>query len=279
MIPVLQAFRKIHSLDMEKNLFLISQPWVRITGTAVFVIMLFFFVLPMFVGIRHAGCYAGTVICILGIVYFALNPTVSKLLQNIWKNEFGHVILCVFLGILGLGAVLAIVFSFLMIRAECHKPKEANTVLILGCKVRRDGAPTLMLKKRLDAGAAYLEQHPEVSVIVCGGQGSDEVISEAECMKNYLIQEKQIDPERIYQEDRSTSTQENFENAKEILNIHELGSQIIIVTDGYHQYRASRIADSLNLECTAVCAKTSWYLVPSYWVREWLGICYQFVFG
>ncbi|MDE5884551.1 MAG: YdcF family protein [Oscillospiraceae bacterium] len=264
---------------IEKNIFLISQSWVRIAGTTVFGIALFFFVLPMFVGIRHAGCYAGTIISILGIVYFALNPVIAHLMQKIWERDFGHFLLCIFLGILALGGLIGLTFSFLMIRAECNQPETPATVLILGCKVRRDGAPTLMLKKRLDAGAAYLEQHPEVSVIVCGGQGSDEVISEAECMKNYLIQEKKINPERIYQEDRSTSTQENFENAKEILDVHELGSQIIIVTDGYHQYRASRIADGLNLECTAVSARTSWYLVPSYWVREWLGICYQFVFG
>lgn len=264
--------------DMERNLFLISQPWIRISGTVVFGIALFFFILPMFVGIRHAGCYAGTVICILGVLFFALNPPVAKLLQSVWQNGFGHVILCVCLGILGLGAILGMILSIFMIRAECNQPENPATVVILGCKVK-NGKPSLMLKKRLDAGAAYLEQHPEISVIVCGGQGIDESISEAACMAEYLITEKKIDPDRIYLEDQSTSTQENLENAREILKAHDLTNEIILVTDGYHQYRASRFAEQLQLQASAVCARTSWYLVPSYWVREWLGICYQFVFG
>lgn len=258
-------------------MFVISQLWVRLLGTGLFLVALVFFLLPMFVGIRHAGCYAGTVICILGILFFSLNPVISKLLHSVWANEFGHVILCVFLGILGLGTILAIVFSFLMIRAECHKPKEPSTVVILGCKVR-NGEPSLMLKKRLDAGLIYLEQNLDIPVIVCGGQGADESISEAQCMYNYLTA-KGIAPERIYQENTSVSTQENLENAKMILDQQEWGNKITIITDGYHQFRASRIADNLGLEATAISAKTSWYLVPSYWVREWLGICYQFVFG
>ncbi|MDE6730268.1 MAG: hypothetical protein K2J71_05785, partial [Oscillospiraceae bacterium] len=164
-------------LDMEKNLFLISQPWIRIAGTAVFVIALFFFVLPMFVGIRHAGCYTGTIVSMLGVIYFALNPVIADLMQKAWEQNFGHFLLCLFLGILALGGLTGLTFSALMIHAECNHPESPATVVILGCKVRRDGAPTLMLKKRLDAGAAYLEEHPEVCVIVSGGQGSDEVIS------------------------------------------------------------------------------------------------------
>ncbi|MDE6004002.1 MAG: YdcF family protein [Oscillospiraceae bacterium] len=259
-------------------MFVISQFWIRLLGAGLSLIALAFFLNPILLGIRHAGCYVGTIICILGIIFFALNSVVAKLLQNIWENGFGHVVLCVFLGILGFSAVLAIIFSILMIRAEFHKPKEPTTVVILGCKVRNDGEPTLMLKKRLEAGIAYLEQYPEVSVIVCGGQGTDECITEAECMYNYLIKNN-IAPERIYQENISSSTQENLENAKQILEQQELENNIIIVTDGYHQYRASKIANSLDLKANAISAKTSWYLVPSYWVREWLGICYQFVFG
>ena len=51
------------------------------------------------------------------------------------------------------------------------------------------------------------------------------------------------------------------------------------MTDGYHQLRASMIADDLKLETDHVSAYTSWYLVPTYWVREWMGVCYQLVFG
>ena len=259
-------------------MFVISQLWIRLLGAGLSLIALAFFVNPILLGIRHVGCYIGTIICILGILFFAFNSVIAKFLKNIWENEFGHVVLCVILGVLGFGTILAVILSILMIHAEFHKPKEPTTVVILGCKVRNDGEPTLMLKKRLEAGIEYLTQNPEISVIVCGGQGADEVITEAECMSNYLIKNG-IAPERIYQENISSSTQENLANAKKILEQQDLENNIIIVTDGYHQYRASKIASSLDLSVTAISAKTSWYLVPSYWVREWLGICYLFVFG
>ena len=259
-------------------MFEISKLWIRLLGTGLSLVALVFFLTPVLFGIRHAGCYVGIVICMAGIAFFGLNSIIANLLKTIWENEFGHVVLCVFFGILGFSAILAVILSILMIRAECHKPKEPATIVILGCRVRKDGEPTLMLKKRLEAGIAYLEQNPEISVIVCGGQGTDEIITEAECMANYLIKNN-IAPERIYQENMSSSTQENLENAKKILEQQDLENNIIIVTDGYHQYRASKIASNLDLKASAISAKTSWYLVPSYWVREWLGICYQFVFG
>ena len=167
--------------------------------------------------------------------------------------------------------------SVFMIISANHKPKSENTVVILGCKVR-DGAPSLMLQKRLDAALNYLNQHPDVPVIVCGGQGEDESITEAQCMTEYLTAHG-LAESRIYRDDTSTSTLENLQNAKAIITEQDWLPEITIVTDGYHQFRAANIAKSIGLSADAVSAGTSWYLVPSYWVREWLGICYQFVFG
>ncbi|MBR1556063.1 MAG: YdcF family protein [Oscillospiraceae bacterium] len=258
-------------------MFVISQLWVRLLGTILFSAGLVFFACPFLVGIRHAGCIFGTVISVMGIVFFALNPAVSGILQKIWENGFGHFVLCILMGILGFGAVLGIVMSVFMIISANHKPKSENTVVILGCKVR-DGAPSLMLQKRLDAALNYLNQHPDVPVIVCGGQGEDESITEAQCMTEYLTAHG-LAESRIYRDDTSTSTLENLQNAKAIITEQDWLPEITIVTDGYHQFRAANIAKSIGLSADAVSAGTSWYLVPSYWVREWLGICYQFVFG
>ena len=258
-------------------MFMILPLWARISGTILFLTGLFFFVNPMLLGIRHAGCYFGTVISILGIIFFALNPVITGGLQRIWENEFGHFVLCLVMGLLGFGAVLGIILSGMMLHSAGNKPKKEHTVIILGCKVR-NGEPSLMLKKRLDAGLAYLNQHENLSVIVCGGQGEDESISEAQCMTEYLTAHG-IDADRIYQDAVSTSTLENLQNAKSILEEQDWLYDVTIVTDSFHQYRASHIAKSIGLKADAVSAKTSWYLVPSYWVREWLGICYQFVFG
>ena len=258
-------------------MFSISHLWIRLLGTGVCLVLLAFFVFPMLIGIRHVGCYAGTLACLLGIVFFAANPKVSVFLGRVWENGTGHIIMCVVIGIAALCGILAVAISAGMLKAMTDKPKAEHPVIVLGCKVRSSG-PSLMLQRRLDAAAAYLKEHPDVPVIVCGGQGKDEPETEAQCMYAYLVGHG-ISADRITKEETSSSTYENLMNAREILNKEELGTQITIVTDGYHQLRASLIASSLSLQADAVSAGTSWYLVPCYWVREWLGVCYQFVFG
>ena len=52
-----------------------------------------------------------------------------------------------------------------------------------------------------------------------------------------------------------------------------------IVTDGFHELRASCIAKDVGLAADSVPAKTPWYLAPSYWVREWLGMAQFLIFG
>lgn len=258
-------------------MFVIENMWVRLIGSGVFLALLSFFVNPVFLGIRNIGNMAGMLACVLGLLFFAANPLIAKLLQKIWENGAGHVVLSVFIGFLCIGSVFAFTLSGCMIYKMHAAPREENVLVVLGCQVK-NGGPSLMLRRRLDAAYAYLTEHPDVPVIVCGGQGPDEAISEAQCMYEYLTG-KGIDPGRIYQEDTSTSTIENLQNAQAILRENGWEEHVTIVTDGFHQLRASMIAHTLALETDHVSAATSWYLVPTYWVREWFGICYQLVFG
>lgn len=258
-------------------MFLISPLWIRLVGAAIAFVLLCLFINPMLLGIRNIGGFAGAAVSLCALLFFALNPVIAPLLQKLWEHGAGHVVLCVLMGGLAAGAVGAVVISGFMLHAMHDTPKEPKPVVILGCKVK-NGGPSLMLRKRLDAAVPYLEAHPEVPVIVCGGQGPDEAVSEAQCMYEYLTGQG-IAADRIVREDQSTSTIENLTNARALLEAHEWGSSIVIVTDGYHQLRASMIARSLDLDTDALSAPTSWYLVPTYWVREWLGVCYQVVFG
>ena len=67
----------------------------------------------------------------------------------------------------------------------------------------------LTLARRLDAALAYLEENPKAYVVVSGGQGAGEDISEAEAMRRYLAA-RGIEESRILMEDKSMSTLENF---------------------------------------------------------------------
>jgi uncharacterized SAM-binding protein YcdF (DUF218 family) len=163
-----------------------------------------------------------------------------------------------------------------MVKASHDNPDgRATTVVVLGCKVK-DGRPSLMLRRRLDAAYEYLSENEDVTAIVSGGKGDDELISEAQCMSEYLIS-KGISPERIIMEDKSESTYENLKFSQSIINERGLEEHITIVSDGYHQLRAELIADSLGIEAYNISAPTSWWLVPTYWVREWFGVIYQVI--
>lgn len=184
-------------------------------------------------------------------------------------------VVSLFLCLLGIGAVIGGAESVLMIRTlqNAPDPKEDLPVLVLGCGVEK-GKPSTILKERLDTARQYLEAHPDSKVIVCGGKGEDELISEAECMAIYL-KEHGIEADRICEEDQSANTRENLTNAAAILQEKHLGSRAMVVTSDFHCYRAKVLAQSSGLETYALPARTFRLFLPTYWIREWYGILAQ----
>ena len=76
-----------------------------------------------------------------------------------------------------------------------------------------------------------LDDSPNANAVLSGGQGSDEIMSEAQCMYNVLTESK-IDSSRLYMEDKSTNTTENIRNSMKIIEDNNLNTDITIVTDG-----------------------------------------------
>ena len=155
-------------------------------------------------------------------------------------------------------------------------PQEETTVVVLGCRVKNK-KPSLALKERLDKTYQYLNENPKLQCILSGGQGANEEISEAKCMYQYLAS-KGIDPHRLYQEDKSTSTRENILFSYQLIKKENLPKAITIITNEFHEYRAQTIARRLNIKSYAISAHTAWWLFPTYFVREIFGIVYEFIF-
>ena len=155
-------------------------------------------------------------------------------------------------------------------------PQEETTVVVLGCRVKNK-KPSLALKERLDKTYQYLNENPKLQCILSGGQGANEEISEAKCMYQYLVN-KGIDPHRLYQEDKSTSTRENILFSYQLIKKENLPKAITIITNEFHEYRAQTIARRLNIKSYAISAHTAWWLFPTYFVREIFGIVYEFIF-
>ncbi|GIP24683.1 YdcF family protein [Paenibacillus sp. J22TS3] len=148
----------------------------------------------------------------------------------------------------------------------------ADYVIILGSGLKGTEL-SLTLKQRLDASLPYLNQHKAVPVIVSGGRGPGEDITEAEAMKRYLV-DRGISEERILLEDRSTSTKENLLFSKTIIQGRGGKSlKILIVTSDFHMFRAKYIARKLGYnEVYSLAGESPTYLKPMNLIREYLAV-------
>ena len=165
----------------------------------------------------------------------------------------------------------------LTIKAAKHIPKyDKDYILILGCKIKNDGSLTPLLKGRVDKAIEFFKLQKEktnkdIIFIPSGGKGNDEVISEAEAMKNYLI-EKGINKNKIILEDKSKNTYENIKNSNKIINKK---ANIAFSTTNYHVFRAGVIAFSLGLNIEGIGSNTKKYYFINAFIREFIATIYE----
>lgn len=216
-----------------------------------------FFAFGNIVGI---GLFSAVIVCAF------LWSRIVALGKRLWKTKGGKAAMIVFYILCGLFAAYVCTAIALMNYGSAKKPAEGATAVVLGCQVRGD-EPSLTLKLRLDAAYDYLTANPDTSAVLSGGQGSGENLSEAQCMYIYLTA-KGIAPERLYIEDRSTTTNENIRFSKQIIEENGLDPNLAIVTDWYHEYRASIIAKRAGCESGAVSAPTAGFLTAHLVTRE-----------
>ncbi len=135
---------------------------------------------------------------------------------------------------------------------------EADYAVVLGAKVNGT-TPSRALRARLDAALGFMERNPSAPVIVCGGQGPDEGMSEAQAMYDYLAS-RGADMTRVYMEDRSSTTRENLINAQAIAASLGLGEgRACIISSEFHLCRAQFIARSIGMDTCALGSRTTPY--------------------
>ncbi len=155
-------------------------------------------------------------------------------------------------------------------------------IIILGCAIRKDGTPTPILRARIDRAIEFEKKQFEATgkravFVPSGGQGSDEVVSEAECIKNYLI-EQGYPEEQIIPENKSVNTLQNMRFSKKIIGEHEDDIEnvnIAFSTTNYHVFRGYILAKSVGMKAKGLSAKTKLYFFPNAFVREFVGLLYE----
>ncbi|MBQ6450557.1 MAG: YdcF family protein [Solobacterium sp.] len=240
--------------------------WLLGTGILGFI----HFACPYFTYHRNEGGLLGMILSgiliLTGLFPEKIIPTVKKLYQphkKIWNTLF----LVIF--------IIVSAEMVLMIRGAQEQEMGRNDpVIVLGSDIKPDGTPTEMVVNRLERACQYLEDNPESIVIVCDGILMKNGMTEAQAMKNWLV-EHGIEEKRILLEEKSLSTKENLENAMQLLE--DPAQEVLISTNAFHQFRAQKLAHDLGMNAKPLTSPTPWYVVPTYYLRELMAIIAQFV--
>ncbi len=130
-----------------------------------------------------------------------------------------------------------------------------DCILVLGSGLN-GSIPSYSLVKRLECAVQLLQKHPETPVILSGGRGPGENITEAQAMRKFLL-EKGISSNRIFLEERSTDTAENILFSKKILEQifpDKRTIRVTLVTNHFHMLRANLTASRYKFHCTSYAA-------------------------
>lgn len=178
---------------------------------------------------------------------------------------------------IGLSAAFAFICYLLCSSnfSQSNPVSDFDVILILGAGIFTEQV-TPMLAQRLDRAFALYTQQPNAHILVSGGQGPDEPISEALAMQRYLIS-LGVNPSQILLEDQSTSTLENMEYSAHILKQHFVGfPKIVCVTSQFHIMRAIRFGQKFNLKLTGVGSHTPYHFFEIALIRDFLALMYQY---
>ena len=216
-------------------------------------------------------------LCLIAIIlFYSFMPMIG-----LKYPQFAKYATRIFTVILVIGALVVGTTEAIVIKYSFGNPKETvDYIVVLGAKVNADG-PSVSLWDRICAAYTYLEEHPDVTAIVSGGRGTDEPITEAECMFRELV-ELGIDPKRIWIEDEATSTWENMHFTLDLIEekTGQRPTKLGVLSSEYHLFRASLFARACDVEFVGIPARTSRAAQAiNHFMREVAGVWHYIILG
>lgn len=208
----------------------------------------------------------------VGIVVFWTAAPVLVLVQA----PYWMLALCLLLAMEG--SYVAFTFFALLLYSGlyCRLPKRCDYDYIVVHGAGLAGVePTPLLAGRLDKGVELWNAgNQRAVIIVSGGQGVDEAVSEAEAMRTYLIECRAVPADAIIEENASTTTMENLSNSKALMDARSGVDtyRAAVVTSDYHVFRTAEYAHKIGLVADGVGSKTARYFWPTAFIREFIAV-------
>ena len=113
----------------------------------------------------------------------------------------------------------------------------AEHAIVLGMALQ-NGKPTRDLLYRLDAAQAWLEENPDATLILTGGNAGPDGRTEAAVMRDLLL-ERGVPGKSLLLEDQAETTKENFSNTARML---DPAQPVVLISSDYHMDRAAETA-------------------------------------
>ena len=220
------------------------------------------------------------------LVLLIASPTIV----NYFDPDVRHIIVFV----LGLFTLEGLWFSFTFMALLFYswvyrllpRRRQYDYIIIHGAGL--DGPrPTPLLAGRIDkALELWNKQHQHGKFVVSGGQGADEIVSEAQAMRDYLL-EKGVSADAILMEDKSTTTWENLRYSLAIINADratDVGATsaaavassgdftTAVVTSDFHVFRCAEYAHNLGIKADGIGSHTKGWYWPTAFIREFIAI-------
>ena len=173
------------------------------------------------------------------------------------------VLLCLAIGgasvLLGINAYVKHVGGKrILTSGEAAALTDVDCIMVLGCLVKSNGVPSDMLNDRLTRGAELYELGAAPKLLMTGDHGRTDY-NEVKAMKDFAV-DRGIDSSDVFMDHAGFSTYDSVYRARDVFDVDKM----IIVSQGYHLYRALYIADKLGVEAYGVAADYHTYRGQTY---------------
>lgn len=264
----------MQKIDLKsKKFWLITAFRVLMIISSLLIIKLYY--APLKVKILNAGNFFGLCVAAVLLIFAVFFNQIINLIKKIAQKKAGKAVLSVLLAFVIAGTALFTGTLASVISNAKQSATNETTVIVLGCRIW-GSRPSGALKARVNAAKQHLEKNEDAVAILSGGQGSDEDLSEAQCMYNLLV-DAGIDPSRLYIEDKSTSTDENIAFSKKIIQENNLSMDVAVATTDYHQKRAKMICEKNGLKSTSLPSRSGKDTRATFFTREVFGVWAQWL--
>jgi uncharacterized SAM-binding protein YcdF (DUF218 family) len=152
------------------------------------------------------------------------------------------------------GLLVALVCALIVVQGQRDDARASGAAIVLGA-AQWNGDPSPVLRARLDHALDLYHRGVVKRIILTGGVGTGDRVSEAAAGRQYLL-DRQLSAEVLLLEEQGTTTWENMRNAADLARDNGVDT-VLLVSDPFHMLRSLKMARDLGLSAYGSPTRTS----------------------